>query len=75
MAKKYLVEIGNMYFVGFDEVQAIMIVADCPVSHKHATVFDTKEEADKVSRIIGGHVVEVIGDVVQYERTKHNSKT
>lgn len=65
MTKKYLVEIGNMYFVRFDEVQAIMTVADCPVSHKHATEFDTKEEAEKVARIIGGHVVEVIGDEVQ----------
>lgn len=62
MTKKYLVEIGNMYFVRFDEVQAIMIVADCPFSYKYAKEFHTKEEAEKVAEIIGGHVIEVTGE-------------
>lgn len=64
MAKKYLVEIGNMYFVRFDEVQVIMIVADCPFSYRYASGLDTREEAEKVAEIIGGHVVTVISDEV-----------
>ncbi|MCW6662925.1 hypothetical protein NHG29_01420 [Aerococcaceae bacterium NML160702] len=59
MTKKYLVEIGNMYFVRFDEIEAILIVNDIPGTENSAMSFETKKEAQTVADIIGGKVVVV----------------
>ncbi|MCW6681590.1 hypothetical protein NHG29_01755 [Aerococcaceae bacterium NML160702] len=64
MTKKYLVEIGYMYFVEFCDFEVTLFMNDNPGAFEHAKKFDTKEEAEKVAEIIGGHVVTVISDEV-----------
>lgn len=57
--KKYVVKIGNGYFVTYDELDVIITLDVHPIFPHSAKKFDNRNQAEEVAEQIGGEVEEL----------------